>query len=365
MFSEKDLRELVDYHAPTELLSIYLNTDPSLGNADSYRLRLRTMLKSVNLSADADRVEQFFATEYDWTGRSVAIFSDSEGDFFRMYQMAVPVQDLVHVGVRANVRPLAGLLDSYGGYGVVLVDKQGARLFHFHLGELREQEGVVGAAIRQSKGGGSAMTGMRGGAAVQTRVVEETVERNIRDSVEFAIQFFEEQHIRRILLSGTEENVALFRGYMPKSWQSLVVGTFSVAMTASNNEVLSRAMEVGFEAEKNREKILVERLITQAAKHSNAITGLEPTLKAVSESRIQTLVVHSGFHTVGYRCPDCQTLTSDPEFGCSNCEERAEEVEDVVSLAITTVLANGGEVEVVQDNVELKKAGAVGAFLRY
>ena len=140
MFSENDLRELVNYSAKSAMLSIYLNTDPTLGNSDSYRLRLRNMLKSVELEEDVERVEQYFNNEYDWAGKSVAIFSDVSAEFLRVYPLAVPVADLINIGVRPNVKPLASLLDSYGGYGVVLLDKQGARMFYFHLGELNKKE---------------------------------------------------------------------------------------------------------------------------------------------------------------------------------------------------------------------------------
>ena len=45
-----------------------------------------------------------------------------------------------------------------------MVDKQGARLFYFHLGELREQEGVLGESVKRTKrGGGSQAAGRRGG----------------------------------------------------------------------------------------------------------------------------------------------------------------------------------------------------------
>ena len=365
MFSEKELRELVDYHAPSAMLSIYLNTDPSLGNTDSYRLRLRNMLKTVDQNADVERIEQFFDTEYDWSGKSVSIFSNMENDFFRVYPLAVPVQDLINIGTRPNVRPLAALLDSYGGYGVVLIDKQGARLFHFHLGEVKEQEGILGETIRQTKGGGSALPGKRSGAAQPARAVEETVERNMRDSVEFAIKFFEEKHIRRILLSGSDDNIALFRTYLPKAWQSLVVGSFPAAMTASQTEVYQRAMEIGMRAERNREQLLMERLITQAAKKSGAVVGLESTLEMLHEGRIQTLVTHAGYQASGFRCADCNTITTLPEENCKNCSQTLQPVQDVVALAVSTIMEGGGEVEVVLDNPELERAGQVGAFLRY
>ncbi len=303
MFTEKDLRELVDHQAQQSMLTIYLNTDPSMGNTDSYRLRLRNMLKSVELADDVKKVEEYFDTEYDWAGRSVAIFSDQGNQFFKVFPLAVPVPDLIHVGLRPNIRPFAGLLDSYGGYGVVLIDKQGARLFHFHLGQLVEQEGVLGDSVRQVKKGGSGVKGMRGGISSQTRAVEETIERNMREVIDFATKFFEDKRIRRIVLSGTDDNIALFRNYLPKMWQSLIVGTFPAPMTASHQEILNRTLEVGHKAEKDRENQLIVKLITQASKQAGAIVGLETTLKAVNEGRVQNLVIQQGFQVPGFRCP--------------------------------------------------------------
>ena len=363
MFTEKDLRELVGHQSKTSMLSIYLNTDPTEGNADSYRLRLRNMLKATDLSDDVARIELFFETEYDWSGKSVAVFSDVAEDFFRVFPLAVPVKDLVNVGIRPNVRPLTGLLDSFGGYGVVLLDKQGARLFHFHLGELYEQEGVLGELIKQIKTGGSS-SGMRGGG-LQARDIDQTVEKNMRETVAFSTKFFEENHIRRILLSGTDDNIALYKSYLPKSWQSLIVGAFPASMNSTNQDILSKAMEIGLKAEQNREIQLVDRLMTQAAKKNLAILGLEPVLSAISESRVQTLVIHQDYHISGYRCPDCKVITSIPEEKCDHCDDEAQMVQDIIALAISLTLEAGGDVEFVMKNSQLFGAGQIGAFLRY
>ncbi len=365
MFTEKNLRELAEYQSQHTMLTIYLNTDPTMGNADSYRLRLRNMLKTVDLHDDVRTIEGYFETEYDWSGRSVVIFSDFANKFFKTYTLALPVADLVHMGVRPNLRPMAALLDSYGGYGVVLIDKQGARLFHFHLGELVEQEGVLGDIIHQIKKGGSGITGRRSGVASVSRNVEETIERNIRAAVDFSVRFFEEKNIRRILLSGTDDNIALFRGYLPKMWQSLVVGSFPSSMTASHQDILQKALNIGNKAEKEREKRLIDRLITQASKNAGAVMGVEPTLAALSEERIQMIVVQQGLKISGFRCPNCNRVTSLSEVVCKQCDSEAIHISDLASTAISLVIRQGGEVEIVHPNEAFEKVGGVGAFLRY
>jgi hypothetical protein len=366
MFTDQDLRELLEYQAEHPVLSVFLNTEPSQGNADAYRLRLRSMLKEVNLPDDQAAVEQFIQREYDWSGRSLAIFSCAPEGFFRSYSLAAPLRSRVRVNARPHVKPLVDLLDSYGGYGVALIDKQGARMFYFHLGELREQEGLMGEGVHHTKrGGGSQAHGRRGGTAGQTQYVEELAERNLRDAADFAAHFFSENNVRRVLIGGTEENIAYFRGQLPKSWQSLVVGAFPVAMTASHAEVLERAMRIGQEAERRREQRLAEAVVTGAAKGRGGVVGLEDTLAAAHQGRAQTLLYHDGYRAAGARCAGCGHLTTHPAEACPYCGGAYEAIPDAVELAVHRVLQSGGDIEVLHDDAVLDPAEPIAALLRY
>jgi len=366
MFTESDLRDLLGFVSPTPVLSIYLNTDPSEGNMEASKLRLRNMLKVVDLPEDEAIVERYFQHEYDWSGKGVVVFSSAPQQFFKAYTLAVPVRNWIYVGDRPSIKILADLFDVYGGYGVALVDKQGARFFHFHLGELREQEGIVGEEIKHIKrGGASSVHGQRGGSAGQTGYEHEAIDRNMKEAAAFATHFFEEKHIRRILIAGTEENVKLFRSQLPKTLQSLVMGSIPLAMTVSHNEVLERALTIGKEVEKKKETILVERLITSSAKGQEAVVGLEETMAAVNNSRVHTLVISSGFRKMAYRCPICKTLVVDKKDPCPACGSPYEKVVDVIDLMVHQVMQKGGEVEVIQESESLSKAGSIGAILRY
>jgi peptide chain release factor subunit 1 len=366
MLTEKDLRELLDFSAPGQVLSVYVNSDPTEGKADTLKLRLRNLLKGNELADDTAAVERYFDHTYDRSGRSVAVFSCTVKKFFRAYPLAVPVPDQVYTSDQPVVNPLAELLDDYGGYGVVLVDKQGARLFFFHLGELREQEGVLGEVVRHIKrGSASSMVGRRGGMAGHTHEADEVVDRNMKESVEFAIHFFEENHVRRVLIGGTDENQAMFRNLLPKAWQSLVVGTFPMGMIASHTEVLARAMQIGLEAERRREERMVEVAINASAKGGAGLTGIDEILKAALGGRVQTLLVFEGYHQPGYRCKNCGYLTTIKQAACPVCGAEIETIADMVDLAVRSVMQNGGEVEVIHHSPALKGVGNVGAILRY
>jgi peptide chain release factor subunit 1 len=366
MITDREVQELLHYQPKFPVLSIYMNLDPAAGNADAHRLRLRSMLKEVTLSQDANVVLQFFDHEYDWSGRSVAVFSCAPDNFLKVYPLAVPVRSRLRVSDRPHLKPLADLLDSYGGYGVVLVDKQGARFFHFHLGQLQEQEGMLGETIRHTKrGGGSQTPGRRGGSAGQTGYVEEVTDRNMRDAVEYAIRFFAEKNVRRIVIGGTEDNVALFRNQLPKTWQSLVIGSFPISMLATHTEVLERAMQIGEAAEISREAHLASTVVTQSAKGRGGVVGLEATLNSVREGRIQTLLIRDGFRAPGNRCTGCGYISVQPMETCPFCGGKAEQIPDAVELAVRHIMQSGGEVEVLRAGQEVKGFDQIGAVLRY
>ena len=366
MLAENNLRELLEFSATTPVLSVYLNTEPSEGNADAYRLRLRSMLKDAALPQDVAAVEKFIATSYDWSGRSVAIFSCAEKDFFRAYPLEVPTRSLVSSGPTFAVKPLADLLDNFGGYGVVLVDKQGARLFYYHMGKLREQEGVLGDPVKKVKAGGTTVAGGRGTAQNAAHHLEEIVERNMRETVDFAVKFFEDNHVRRVLVGGTEDNVALFRSLLPKAWQSLVSGSFHMNMNASHSDVLAKALQIGHETERKREARLVENLITTAAKGAGAVLGLRDALRAAEEGRVQTLLVAEGYQQAGFRCSGCGSLLLESGERCKDdCSEPRLSVADLVDPVVHKVLAMGGNVEIVHTHEALQGGGHIGAMLRY
>jgi len=218
MFSKQELKELAAHRSETSpVLSVYLNVDPTQVTAEQYRLTLRGMLKSVADQADpadVNAVERYIEFEYDRQGNGLALFSG--GDFWRAYTLAFAVGDSVHVGPQPYIKPLADYADAYDRYGVVLVDREGARLFIFNQGTLQEATGTLGeeikSQIRGASGRGgrsSAGTGMGRSSGLDSKIDQITM-RNLREVVDLTKDFYEAGHCERIILGGTDENRARF-----------------------------------------------------------------------------------------------------------------------------------------------------------
>jgi peptide subunit release factor 1 (eRF1) len=335
-------------------------------------MRARALLKEGEVpTKDAAAIEEYFDLHHDWTSPGLALFSCAPKGFMRAFQAAVSFRNRVRISDKPHLKPLAHLFDHYAHFGVVVIDRIGARVFEYHLGELQATDGTMGEDVRKLKhgrgtsrgGAGSSASGARGGPGA--RHEEEVALRNMRAAAEFAQQFFAKRPIKRLFLAGTAENVAQFRELLPRQLQSLFAGSFPLEMTAGEHEVREKALALLLQNNYERERRLVETMITAAAKGGNAVLGLETTLRTVNEGRVQTLVVSDGFRFPGYVDGETRGLTAVVAQNQDLNGGAALRVEDVVEAAVARTIEQGGYVELISDNAELERIGRIGAILRY
>jgi peptide chain release factor subunit 1 len=311
-------------------------------------------------------VERFFDHEYDWSGRGVVVFSGTEAGFWRTYSLAVPVASGVTVARKPYIWPLATLVDAYGSYAVVLVDRQEVQLLLFAMGELQTSEKHEGEEVRKLKKGrgSSGGPGRRGGAPISGRREEEIAQRNIREAVKRTERFYRKHKPQRLIIAGAEPTVAQFREALPKHLRDKVIDSFSADMNAAEPKIRQRSMEILQRAEEDREAALVEAVFTAAAKGRGGVIRLADTLGAAHEGRIQTLVIARDYHQPGYQCQNCAYITDQHLEVCPFCSGEFAEIPDAAEALVTKVIEDGGKVEVVDDHPKIAEFG-VGALLRY
>lgn len=372
MFSQEHMQELVSYEGNGDgVVSVYLDTDNSRQSVEAIKLTARGLLKEVQPEheKEAQTIERYLDLSYDWSKPGLALFCGKGGAFFRAYQSPVAFRNRVRLSARPYVKPLTHLLDHYAHFGVIVVDRVGGRFFEYHLGELQAADSFTGEEVRKVKdGSGSSAVGRRGGAGISGpgggKHEDEVAMRNMRECAAAANQFFAERPIRRLFLGGTSENIAQFRELLPKQLQSCLVGAFPMDIDAGESEVRQRALNLLREVNAERESKLVEKLVTLNARGANAVVGLDDTLQAISDRRVDTLVISDGFRAPGY-------LHESSGFLVANlarsplAETDLTEVADVVETAVAQTVAQGGHVEVIAENSQLEGAGRIGAILRY
>jgi peptide chain release factor subunit 1 len=371
MFTQDHLQELLNLDVNgAGVVSVYLDTDCSQQTAETIKMHVRGMLRDLNgaHAEDAAVIERYLDHSYDWSKPGLALFSAAETDFFRTFPVAVTFRNRLRVGPKPYVKPLAHLLDYYAHYGVILIDRVGARFFEYHLGELQSSHGVMGEDVRHlKKGSGSSAAGMRSGARGAqggSRHEDEVMQRNMREAAAEAGRFFANKPIRRLFIGGTAENVAHFRELLSKQLQSRIAGTFAMDMTAGEHEVRKQTLEMLSDYNQQRERKLVESMIAANARGANATVGLDDTLQAISDKRVETLIISDGLQTPGYvEDTNGFVVANLARSPLSDSELRP--VADVIDSAVAYTMGQGGHVEVISDNPDLEAVGRIGAILRY
>ncbi len=363
MMQEQDLHELAELVSESgSVLSLYLHIDPQRRSVDETKLSLRRLLAQATeqgaAPADVERIERFFEHEYDRQGRAVALFSCQAGKFWRDYTLLVPVQSTCYVGARPYITPLSDLWDNYGRVGVILVDRGGARLFVYHLGALEDSIGTLGEEVKHHRQGGW-------GAQKLQRYDDQEARHNLKEAAAWADEYLNQHRVSRLVLAGTPENLAEFRGQAPRSLDDKVVGQTSLDTNASPAEAWERAFEVAQAAQRQAEESQLEQVITAAHKGGAGAFGLADTLTMLQQGRIHELLVSPDLHAPGQQCTQCQAVLLNMAVACPYCGGELVASADVVNLVVHAAVDAGLKVAVLDRSARLAEVGGIAAVLRY
>lgn len=364
MMQEHDLHELAELASEEAcMLSLYLNLDRHGGRSnDEHKLALRGLLSLAAeqgaAAADIERIERFFEHEYDRQGKAVACFSCQARKFWRGYTLLVPVQNTVFVGRRPYVKPLSDIWDNYDRFGVIMVDREGARALIYHLGALLDTAGTLGAEVKHHKQGGW-------GAQKLQRYEDQEARHNLKDAAEWANSYLASHKVTRVVLAGTDENLAEFRAQLPQPLLARVVGQTNLDGNASPGEAWERASDIAQEAQRRTEADLLEQIITAAHKGGAGAIGIADTLNALQQGRVFQLLVDRNRHAPGYQCTHCQAVVIENTSACPYCSSKLVPSADVVNLTVHRAIDAGLKVSVLEPTPRLTEVGGLAAVLRY
>ncbi len=259
------------------------------------------------------------------------------------------------------MRQLVDLLNIYGHLGVVAIDKQGARFYAFHMGELEEIMGALGEEVKRHKQGGWA-------AARYQRHEDEAARSNLRSFVDLAERLAQQYDWQQLILAGPREVVRAFQDMLPRHLQQRVVGTMPLEPDATLLEVREKAEAMARQAYHQRTWHMAQELV-QLAHTQEAVAGLEDTLEALQQGRVYQFLFTEGYtlpEGAVRRCTQCNYLTPQPLEQCPLCGGTLRPMVDPINNLARRAIAQGAQVLVLDAQNPLEEAGVhLGAFLRY
>ncbi len=377
MISEDQVRALAGHRGSCVVTSCYLDVDGRRHprHAD-YEAQLDHLLREArekaagfgpeavrSVAGDIDRIASWVRGGFDRSHvRGLAFFACSADGFFDVVESPLPVSNEIVVNHTPHVRPLESILQAYERFAVLLVDRQRARLFRFELGELTEHTEVFDAVARGGDQAGHPAQGSRG-THVQ-RHSEEVAHRHLKHAAEVTFTELQQRPVEHVILGGPHEVVVEVEGLLHPWVRERVADRLVIAATAGADEVRQAALAVEAALARRSEAAVVDRLRDAIGTGGGGVAGLEATLAALVERRVDLLLVSEGYATEGWRCRSCGYLGPKGRR-CPLCAKDMDLVEDVVEEAVEEALANKCRVQMVRENADLDVLGRIGALLRF
>jgi peptide chain release factor subunit 1 len=372
LITEDRIRSLAARRGNPVVTSCYLDVDGRRHpRPTDYELQLEHLVRQAreragrlgpeavkSVEEDIDRINSYVRGGIDRSRvRGLAFFVCSAEGFFEVVEVPLPVRNEVVLGTSPHVRPLESLLSHHERFAVVLVDRQRARLFLFDLGVLDERTPLFDAVPRRHDQGGWSASNIQ-------RHTDELAHRHLKHAAEVTFDELQRRPVDHLVLGGPNEVVSEFEALLHPYLKERVAARCSVAVTASTEEVRKAILEVEAGVERTREQEIVSRLREATGSGNGGVVGLEPTLQALVERRVDTLIVSEGFTAPGWRCPSCRFMATRGR-GCPVCGASMELVDDVVEEAVEEALANKCRVSIVLNSADLDVLGRIGALLRF
>lgn len=373
MLNREELREMAAMEGDgSYFVSLYLNVNPLTNPRGEYSIwfknalkdKAQTLEKAAAKKAERDlkAAEAYVLGNRRDFKKGLVLLSSQDNGFWREYNLSVSVKNELVVEKSPYIKPLLHLLDNYRRYAVLLVEKETARIFIIHLGEMVEYGEVQSSDVpgRHKRGGWFALSQNH-----FARHIDFHIGLHLKEVVRRLEGFLKGEVISRVLIGGSEDAVAMVKGLLPRAVAEKIIGVFSAGMYENSAEILKKTEAALGAYEKKKEAAAVAELITRAMKNDRAVTGIADVVGALGEGRVMKLVMLGDFGCAGYQCTNCRAIAVQAVESCPYCGGVMDGINYLVELAAQKAVEQDAIVEVVSESEELKKAGSIGAFLRF
>jgi peptide chain release factor subunit 1 len=370
MISRQDLERLAQRKSDHGILTAYIRLDPRLRflrqqAAAQFKGALKAAQRQIPerwrnaLDRESSHVLNFLS---DWepTGRGLVIFSCRPEELWEVLPLEILVPNLVDIDTTTKTGVLMGVLEESPRLVVAVLQRDKAQIYIAEQGTSEEKSLVASEVPGQHKQGGRSQ--MRFQRHIDFHVSEQ------RKKVVDELASLAESGPVALALGGTNETVDELFKALPETIARRVIGKFAVDHKQDNEQLIIEHAELVW---KNRQQFeetqLVDQVFDAAKSGMRGVLGIEPTLSALVEEKVRTLLIADGLAIEGSVCSRCDYFSAGEFKKCPLCSADAEQ-RDVTDRAVEKAILTGAESEVVSvtdARNRLLGEGGLGALLRY
>ena len=373
------LRRLADLRpGGARVLSLFLNLDPSeFATPPARATEIRSLIDQAerqareasdsighdakkDLLADIERAREHLGRLSVDGAHGVALYACKSAGLFEAIKLPRPIETRAVVNDSPFVEPLAELA-MRGSWCVLLVNRQVARMLRGSPEQLTElppvEDEVHGA---HSQGGWS--------QARYQRSVDEEARWHLKHAADVAFRRFQRSPFDCILLGGPEETVSEFKGILHPYLRERVAGHVRVDVENTTPDQIREAVAPAIlEIDERREREALDRFEEGVGTGGRGAAGLDKTIAALNERRVETLLLNDRFDAAGVLCTRCGWVGTDPTLTeCPVDGGPLEERDNIAENAIELAIMQSASVLRVRHHAErLESRGSIGAVLRF
>jgi peptide chain release factor subunit 1 len=301
--------------------------------------RVRELLRRPGIAADGVR--------------GLAVFACKPAGLLEVVRLSQPVEQRVALDRKPYVEPLVAAGDD-GRWGVVLMTRRAARLFFGTADGLEETDRIEDDVHRQHDQGGWSQANYQ-------RSVEKEKHDHIAGVLDVLFSRFKTRPLDHLLIGAPRELVNEVEQRLHPYLRERLAGRISVPIEHSSAEdVRKAAAEAVEERVRRREREALDRLTQGVGSGGRGVAGLQSTLDALNESRVEILLLAPGYAAPGFRDTATGMLAAE-----NTADGNAQPVDDVVEPAIEKAIEQSAEVMVIRRHDDLGPLGGIGAVLRF
>ena len=371
LLNEESIRTLASFKAPDRpVVTAYLDVDgkrwPKYADVESRFDRLVRDAAEAGGSnghaaavPDLQKIQGHLRSGIDRSRTRGLVFFACGDALWQVHQLPVRVKDQLVVNQTPHVRQLEGIIDNYKGFGLLLADKQRTRMFVFELNELVDKSEVFEALPRHPDDAGDRDRGHE-----RSNLEDAAAHQHVKRAAQVAFEVWKQHPFDHLILSAGPEIAHELESDLHSYLKDRIRARINIPASSPEAVIVEAVLDVEEEVERAREAAMVARLRDAAASGRGGVAGLEATLAAMSERRVDTLVVSGGFVAEGWRCDGCGILACVGR-SCPTCGAEMAHVDDIVEEAVEAALLQSCHVEMCVGNADLDVAGRIAALLRF
>lgn len=376
--STEDLKELLNWQSRKGILSVYVDVKEKGKNA---RQRWKATIKSgLNGLCDkhpgdetlvhiTDKVfEELMSFPQEMVSRSLVYFhcAEPEKSFWRSLQL--PLESNFVWMNTAFLRPAIALMDEAPIIGIVVLSKELAKIMTWRQGIIDEREEVQielesGLEIDPTAGAG---VGQLSGSSADRfkKRVEVQINKRLGEVAANMAKMAQEHGWENIILTGSPKFTDVVEENLPVSLQNKVVGILDKNyIKATHAKIEEVTTDLLHNWKRKVEEKQVEELLNEALASGRARVGIQKSIDALEQGRVERLFFNSDMHVAGYRDTNGEYLVDLTPEEAEGLKPEPHIIERMIELAYET----NAKVTPLEEKAAdiLKEHGGVGVVLRY